>query len=64
MKRLSLLYAPAACCAVLAVLFAALGRSTPLVVAGCCALAVAMIGHTYQIVHDRNGRNGRKARTH
>lgn len=61
MIRAIYLYSPAAVCGVLAVLFSAVGRTDGIVIAGATALAVAMVLHTYQEVHDHNSSQPRRA---
>ena len=58
MIRWMLLYSPAAVCAGWAVLIWEFGRTDGLVIAGCMALAVALVLHTWQGLSDHYERWG------
>lgn len=55
MIRHTLLYSPAAVCAVWAFLIYELGRSDNIVIGGALALAAALVLHTWQEVRDHTG---------
>lgn len=52
MTRLVFLYAPAAVCGLLALVISVYGRSDGIVIGGATALALALVGHTIQEVHE------------
>lgn len=52
MTRLVFLYAPAAVCGALALVITIYGRSDGIVIGGATALALALVGHTIQEVHE------------